>query len=227
MPPLSETRPAQSSPTRHTSSGAAAANASHDEDDREAAMREALTNFVTDTMYDKPENLLQYMAEWAQKQQSARAKQQRTLSPTPPPPRVSATSRHAARGASTEPEHVVKAPEAEHQKPANNTASQIMTLAQQRQRHFRDKAQGSRDHYLMSLEDSDGDIFHVNGLQKKMMASRKDEMDAKADTAAVASRLEEIAQSEDSEDAKAQRLLEMLHTYQRLWKNDLPAKHKK
>lgn len=226
MPPLSESRAGQPVAARHESSPVASVNAKQNVDDLRTTVQEALTNFVTDTMYDKPQNVLQYMVQWAEKHLEAKKKQRASLSPTPPP-RSTGVARNASRGASKEAAYPAANPQTKHARAADKIADQIMLLARSRQQHFHDKADGCRDHYLMSLEDSDGDIFHANALQKKMMASRKAEMDAKADTAAVADRLQEIEESAGTAEEKAQRRTEMLLTYQRLWKDELPTKRVK
>jgi hypothetical protein len=222
---LSAQRVSLTHTSHHTGSSTASKNHAHDAEELRTAVQEALTNFVTDTMYDKPANIYQYMAEWARKQeQEAKAKQRTSLSPTPPP-RSLVMVRHAARGVPNEPVHRAETPKAEHPDSLDDTADRIMSLAQHRQQHFHDKAEGSRDHYLMALEDSDGDVFYVNALHKKMAASRKAELDAKADTAAAKEKLKEIEESEDSAAVKAQRKKELLHAYELMWESDLPKGH--
>lgn len=225
MPPLTQSQSTLPS-SRHASTSVAHKGASHDTDELRAAVQEALTNFVTDTMYDKPEHIYEYMAEWARKQQlAAKEKQRSSLSPTPPPRSTAVAARPAARALSTEPARRAATPESVHADTLDDAADQILTLAQHRQQHFHDKAEGCKDHYLMAMEDSDGDIFHINALQKKMTAARKAELDAKHDTAAVTAKLQEIDESEASEEAKAQKKKDLLHTYEHLWENDVPKGH--
>ncbi|KPA74212.1 hypothetical protein ABB37_09465 [Leptomonas pyrrhocoris] len=221
----SKPQASQPSAFRHASSSTAQKHDAHNEDELRATLQEVLTDFVTDTMCDRPEDILQYMVEWVRKQQAEKKKESTSLSPLPPP-RVSNSTRPAPRGASIESVHHLASPETtEHVEVIDNAADQIMSLAQHRQQHLCNKAEGCKDHYLMALEDSDGDIFHINALRKTMDASRKAVLDAQADTAAVAAELRKIEENEDSEEAKAQKRTELLHAYEHQWEKELPKGH--
>lgn len=224
MPPLCEPHVAQLSMSHQASSTSAHKDDFRDTEELRAAVREALTNFVTDTMYDKPDDVLQYMAQWARKQREEKGKQCGGAVGNSAP-RTSAASRSASHSVSSEPARCTQTPENDHAEELDDTANQIMSLAKRREQHLHDKAEGCQDHYLMALEDSDGDIFHINQLQKKMAASRKAELDAKADTAAASAKLKEIAENDEPEAAKAKKRAELLDAYKRMWENDLPKGH--
>ncbi|KAK7194368.1 hypothetical protein NESM_000352700 [Novymonas esmeraldas] len=186
------------------------------------ALQEILTNFVTDTMYDRPEDILQYMGAWARKRlleeegsavAAARARKESRLSITPATgAAVSQAAVFAETTADADP--VVDA----------EAANRLLRLAAHRQQQYRDVALGCRDHYLISLEDSDGDMFHLNALQRRMADTRQQEVSARADTAAVVAQLKAIEEGGGTSQDKASQQAALLAEYEQRWASEQPKK---
>ncbi|KPI88621.1 hypothetical protein ABL78_2289 [Leptomonas seymouri] len=221
---LSKLPAPQPSTSRHQSISLMHRNSVRGVDVYRAIVQAVLTDFVTDTMYDKPEDVLRYMVEWARMQQEVRNRHRASIPPTPPP-RLPSMTPLAPRPASAEQAPCIEPPEVDYLDILDATADKIMALAQRRQEYLHSKAEGCRDHYLMSLEDSDDDILHINALQKKMAAARKNALDARVDVEVVEAKMTEIGESADTGEAKVQKLADLLQMYEHQWVDDLPKGH--
>lgn len=228
MPPFTESR------TASMSQGASSPSAQARPASFQAVLEDVLTTFVTDSMYDKPEDVLLYMQTWALQHPrgkanpgasseavaaAAAAAQDRKVS------RLSITPSPAAAVAQVT--NFTETAEAADPEVDAEAAARLLRLAAQRQQYLRDVAEGCRDHYLMSLDDSDGDMFHLSALQKKMNDARQREANARADNAAVAAQLKAIEESDAPAEQKAQEKATLLREFQERWAADLPPKHAK
>ncbi|AYU79777.1 hypothetical protein, unknown function [Leishmania donovani] len=188
---------------------------SHPSDARNV-LQEALTNFVTDSMYDRPQDILEYMVTWARKQLlQKQGRGEAVTAPDTKVPRLSITP----TAITAVMQAAVFSQTADEADPAAGAeaANRLRRLAENRQKRYRDIAQGCLDNYLISLEDSDGDLFHIDALRRKMEGTRQQAMSARGDTAAIAAQLKAIEESEGAATQKAREQAALLHEYEQRW----------
>ncbi|GET89542.1 hypothetical protein, unknown function [Leishmania tarentolae] len=183
------------------------------------ALQEVLTNFVRDSMYDRPHDIVEYMKTWAHKQLlqkqdggGALASPDRRTSRLSITPTSVSAMMQAAVFSETADEAGGSAGE--------EAADRLRHLTENRQKLYRDIAQGCLDNYLLSLEDSDGDIFYVDALRHKMESARLQEVSARGDTAAIEAHLKEIQKSERTATQKAREQAMLLYEYEQRWAHE-------
>ncbi|KAG5476761.1 hypothetical protein CUR178_03935 [Leishmania enriettii] len=182
-------------------------------------LQELLTNFVTDSMYERPSDILEYMVSWARRH--LLQQQEGREAATTAARKVSRLSISPANGAASIQAAVFsEAVEKTDSGVEAEAASRLRHLAEYRQKHYRDIAQGCRDHYLISLEDSDGDLSYIHALQRKMADSRQQEMNSRADTVTVAAQLQAIEEGDKTATEKAREQAALLHEYEQRWAHE-------
>ncbi|CAG9576502.1 hypothetical protein LMJF_26_1780 [Leishmania major strain Friedlin] len=191
---------------------------SHPSDTRDA-LQEALTNFVTDSMYDRPQDILEYMVTWARKQLlQKQGRGEAVTAQDAKVPRLS-ISPTGITSVIQAPVFMETAAEADPA-PEAEAANRLRHLAENRQKRYRDIAQGCLDNYLISLEDSDGDLFHIDALRRKMEGTRQQAMQARGDTAAIAAQLKAIEEGEGTATQRAREQAALLHEYEQRWAHE-------
>lgn len=168
-----------------------------------AVLHDILTAFVSDAMRDRPQDVLTYMAEWAASRQSSGASSPKQIS-----------------GARSD---VLELEPSPHKIFPGET---LINLARSRQQYFKDSADGVKDHYLISLEESDYDIFQLNNLQKKLYAAREEAATAEAEVKEIVAQLKKIDEAKGSNVSVIKDQENLLCEYQERWK-DHPIKKRR
>ncbi|CAJ1026496.1 hypothetical protein Q4I30_004238 [Leishmania utingensis] len=191
--------------------------------DTRDVLQEALTNFVTDSMYDRPQIILEYMASWARKQLLQQEGMGAAVAVTRKVSRLSITptTGDAVTQAVAFCETSNEADPVEEAEAANR----LRKLAEHRQKQYGDIAQGCLDQYLISLEDSDGDVFYISQLRRKMDESRLQARSARTDTAVVAAQLKAIEEGEGSMTDKVREQAALLYEYEQRWAHEKPKRN--
>ncbi|KAG5501940.1 hypothetical protein JKF63_04210 [Porcisia hertigi] len=202
--------------TPHVASPPAAGSQERDPGD---GLKEVLTKFVTDSMSDRPHDILEYMVSWGRERlhkipdevkggtATAQSASRLSINPTPctlitQPAVFSDTSDGADPEAGAE------------------AANRLRHLAEKRAKRYHDIAQGTLDRYLVSLEDSDCDLVYIDSLRRKIADTRLQDMNARADSGAVAAQLEAVEKSEGTATEKARRLAALLREYEQRWEHE-------
>ncbi|KAG5476479.1 hypothetical protein LSCM1_04186 [Leishmania martiniquensis] len=185
------------------------------------ALQELLTNFVMDSMYDRPNDILEYMVLWARRQLLQEQEGSETV--TVAARKASCLSITPTNGAASI-QAAVFSETPDGEEPGVDVeaeaASRLRHFAEYRRKHYRDIAQGHRDRYLISLEDSDGDFSHVNMLRCKMADARQQEMNARADADTIAVQLQAIEEGAGAATEKTREQAALLHEYEQRWAHE-------
>lgn len=93
----------------------------------------------------------------------------------------------------------------------------LRSLARQYMTKRRGSAKNSTYHYMMALEDSDYDLFHLQKLQRSAAAARAEEAQARKEEKELEDALQRILESQCSPHKRATELEQLYESHKEQW----------
>lgn len=154
-------------------------------------LRRVLIHFTNDVLLEKPDDVLEYMREWAKS--------------------------HTKRS----PDGVSSIEVSGSLVRLNNEIESLQTLMNKRLKYYRDICDGCRYHYLMALEDSDEDIFHLRQLDHQIAKTKEACQEAQRQHEEVSFQMEHYLTTLETDQEKSHRIHQIYRHYYPMWSKDI------
>lgn len=155
-----------------------------------AELRNILTQFTNDALIEKPEDILEYMVDWA----------------------ASHIKRSADGLTTIETGGLVR---------LSNEVEELHALMHRRVGYYKDILDGCRYHYLLALEDSEGDIFQLQSLDRRVQHLKEATALAQQQQEEVEHQIEYYLSNLETEDEKSARVHQLYRRFKPVWARDM------
>lgn len=158
---------------------------------RPEILRRVLIHFTNDVLLEKPDDIYRYMKEWA--------------------------ASHVKRSE----DGVSSIEVAGSLVRLNNEIESLQRLMNKRLNYYRDICDGCQYHYLMALEDSDDDIFHLRQLDYQTTRTKEACQMAQREHEEVSFQVEHYLSTLNTDQEKSHRMHQIYRRYYPVWSNDI------
>lgn len=154
-------------------------------------LRRVLIRFTSDVLLEKPNDVYEYMKDWA--------------------------ASHMKRS----PDGVSSIEVAGSLVRLNNEIERLQTLMNKRLKYYRDICDGCQYHYLMALEDSEEDMFHLRHLDHQIHKTKEAIQEAQRQHDEVSFQIEHYLTTLETDQEKSHRIHQIYRRYYPTWKKDI------
>lgn len=102
-----------------------------------------------------------------------------------------------------------------------NEVEALHALMHKRAGYYQDIADGCQYHYMMALEDSEGDIFQLQHLDQRVLRAKQAGRDAQEEQTNVDHQLEYYMTTLESEEEKSNKVHQIYRRYYPAWSQDI------